>query len=34
MKLKMLFLLVLAAAICCVAWAVQSQESKDQQVQP
>ena len=34
MKLKMLFLLLLAAVICCVAWAVQSQESKDQQVQP
>ena len=34
MKLKMLFLLVLAAVICCLAWAVQSQESKDQQVQP
>ena len=34
MKLKMLFLLVLAAVICCIAWAVQSQESKAQQVQP
>ena len=34
MKLKILFLLVLAAVICCIAWAVQSQESKDQQVQP
>ena len=34
MKLKMPFLLILAAVICCIAWAVQSQESKDQQVQP
>ena len=34
MKLKMLFLLVLAAVICCLAWAVQSQESISQQVQP
>ena len=34
MKSKVLFLLVLAAVVCCIAWAVQSQESKDLQVRP